>query len=187
LPWTKGLSPASPIGFAFFGSLLGKLDNIPLGHAFMMLAKRLLYKLDAKDVAGEVIGVGIEVQCFIEPLLAANERRTESESAAMKAGDIHSTCLSRALYCLTLLWAGINLVVVHETMSTACRFIEEQGHKSSLFITLTGQRTVLTLTGNEAMSLAHDEHSTGAQEHNNPHHLMILYVLTYLCAQNNLC
>ncbi|KAL7485069.1 hypothetical protein ACHAW6_010670, partial [Cyclotella cf. meneghiniana] len=169
-----GLSPASPIGFAFFGSLLAKLDNIRLGHAFMMLAKRLLYRLDAKDIAGEVIGVGIEVQCFVEPMLAANERRTEGESVAMKAGDIHSACLNRALYCLTLLWAGVNLSVVHETMSTACRFINEQGHKSSLFITQTGQMTALTLMGNEAMSLTHDEPSSSAQENNNTHHLMVL-------------
>lgn len=180
------MSPASPIGFAFFGSLLAKLDNIRLGHAFMMLAKRLLYRLDAKDIAGEVIGVGIEVQCFVEPMLAANERRTEGESVAMKAGDIHSACLNRALYCLTLLWAGVNLSVVHETMSTACRFINEQGHKSSLFITQTGQMTALTLMGNEAMSLTHDEPSSSAQENNNTHHLMVLYVLNYLCNLQNL-
>ena len=122
------MSPVSPIGFVYFGSLLGKLGNVQLGHKFILLANRVLHKLDAKHIAGEVIGVGIELQCFMEPLLAANERRVEGESAAMMAGDVQWACLSRMLYCFTLLWGGINLSAVHEAMSKSCRFMKEQGH-----------------------------------------------------------
>ncbi|KAL3805300.1 hypothetical protein HJC23_009007 [Cyclotella cryptica] len=169
-----GLSPVSPIGFAFFGSLLAKLGNIQLGYKFVLMAQRLLHKLDAKDFAGEVIGAGIEVQCFMEPLLAANERRTEGESAAMTAGDLQYACLNRVLYCLTLLWGGVNLSTVHEEISKACRFIKEQGHKTSLFIMLTGQSTVLTLIGNESVSALEDEQSRSVHENKNPHQLLIL-------------
>ena len=176
----------SPIGFAYFGSLLGKLGNIQLGHKFILLAKRVLHKLDAKNVAGEVIGVGIELQCFMEPLLAANERRVEGESAAMMAGDVQWACFNRMLYCFTLLWGGINLSAVHEAMSKACRFMREQGHRTSLFIMLTGQKTVLTLMGSKGQSLAHEEYSTSVQETKNPHHRLILYVFHHECALNYL-
>lgn len=164
----------SPIGFVYFGSLLGKLGNILLGYKFILLAKRVLHKLEAKNVAGEVIGAGIELECFMEPLLAANERRVEGESAALMVGDVQWACLNRMLYCFTLLWGGINLSAVHEAMSKACRFMKEQGHRTSLFIMLTGQQTVLALMGNKAQSLAHEEHSTSVLETKNPHHRLIL-------------
>ncbi|KAL3798700.1 hypothetical protein HJC23_004451 [Cyclotella cryptica] len=137
-----GLSPLSPIGFAFFGSLLAKLGNIQLGYKFILMAKRLLY--------------------------------SEGESAAITTGDVQSACLNRLLYCLTLLWAGVNLSAVHEAMTKASRFIKEQGHQASLFIILIGQRTVLTLMGNQSVSLTPDELSTSVEEKPNSHQLMIL-------------
>lgn len=176
----------SPIGFAFFGSLLAKLGDIQLGYKFMLMAKRLLFRLDAKTVAGEVIGTAIEVQCFLEPLLAANECRSEGESAALITGDVQAACLNRALYCLTMLWAGVNLSSVHEAMSKARSFIKEQGHHASLFIIFTGQKTVLTLMGNQAAPLTHDELSISAEDKKNPHQLMILYVFQYSRVSMNL-
>jgi hypothetical protein len=51
----------SAIGFAHFGSLLAKQGSIRAGYKFALLAKNLLDKLNAKDIAGEVINILAEI------------------------------------------------------------------------------------------------------------------------------
>eukprot|EP00804_Cyclotella_cryptica_P018768 CCRYP_007259-RA/>CCRYP_007259-RA protein AED:0.28 eAED:0.28 QI:0/1/0.66/1/1/1/3/2507/1005 len=169
-----GLSPVSPIGFAHFGSLLAKLGSIRVGHQVTLLARSLLDKLDAIEVAGEVICVVAQMQCFVEPMQSANELHIRGESASMTAGDVHWACLNRMLHCLTLFWVGVNLSTLEEAFSKACRFMREQQHKTSLIFVLTGLRTVLTLMGSKMETLIDSELSKSVEENKNPRQLVIL-------------
>jgi hypothetical protein len=59
----------SAIGFAYFGSLLAKQGSIRAGYKFALLAKNLLDKLNAKDIAGEVINILAEIVSLQMPCL----------------------------------------------------------------------------------------------------------------------
>jgi hypothetical protein len=83
------MSPVSPIGFALFGGLVANLGNIRGGHRFTKLAKTLLGSTGSTEIAGEVIWLTTEVQCFVEPMQTANEYRIQGQTTAMLAGDVH--------------------------------------------------------------------------------------------------
>ncbi|KAL3799295.1 hypothetical protein HJC23_013020 [Cyclotella cryptica] len=169
-----GLSPVSPIGFVYFGSLLAKRGNIKAGHQFTLLAKALLEKLDARDVAGEVICVATEVQFFLEPVQAAsNFFAVQGEPAAMRGGNIHWACMNRLHYCCTMFWTCSNLAVVSEMFAEASQFMREQHHRTSLLFLLPIQKIILTLIGSEAETLADNELLRSIQENKNPRHLMM--------------
>ena len=87
-----GLSPTAPIVFVCFGSLLAKAGNLQLGYQFANLSHRLLDKLNANEIRGEVITAVTEIQCFVEPMLATNELRAQGEQAAILAGDVYFGC-----------------------------------------------------------------------------------------------
>lgn len=164
----------SPIGFAHFGSLFAKLGNIRMGHQLALLAKSLLDRLDTKEVAGEVICVVAQIQCFVEPMQSANKLHIQGKSASMAAGDVHWACLNRLLYCTALFWTGANLFTLDETASKACQFMREQQHKTSLIFMLPGVRTILALMGRETEALTFRELSRNVQENKNPRQLMTL-------------
>jgi hypothetical protein len=88
----------------------------------------------------------------MEPILATNDLRAQAEHAAILAGDVYFGCISRLHYCLVLLWSGLNLNAVNESMAKACQYMKEQGENISLLITMIAHRTVLTIMGraNEA-------------------------------------
>ncbi|KAL7480275.1 hypothetical protein ACHAW6_005968 [Cyclotella cf. meneghiniana] len=160
-----GLSPVSPIGFVYFGSLLANRGNIGLGHQFTLLAKGLLEKLEAGEVAGEVICVATEVARFIEPLHTARESLTiEGESAAMAGGDIRWACLNRLQYCTMMFWACPSLSVVNEKFCEASRFMREHQHRASLSFMLPFQETTLILMGCETKDIADDDFSRSSHE-----------------------
>lgn len=155
-----GLSPTAPIVFVCFGSLLAKAGNLQIGNKFAQLAHRLLDKLNANDIKGEVICAVSELQCFVEPILTTNELRAQGEHAAILAGDVYFGCISRLHYCLVLFWAGINLDVVKESMAKACLYMKEQGEDTSLLIAMIAHRTVLCLMGRESEAPSENDLST---------------------------
>ncbi|KAL3794413.1 hypothetical protein HJC23_012950 [Cyclotella cryptica] len=144
---SHGLSPVSPIAFCYFGALLAKLGDLRVGYRFTVLAKTLLDKLESQEVAGEVLGVTTEMLCFIEPLQASNELRSQGENAAMASGDFHFACISRLKYCSTLFWSGRSLSDAKDALSRASRFMKEHGHKTCLVFLIPIERTILTLMG----------------------------------------
>lgn len=87
-----GLSPTAPIVFVAFGSLVAKAGNLQIGYKFAQLSLRLLDKLNANEIKGEVITAVTEIQCFVEPILATNELRAEGERASILAGDVYFGC-----------------------------------------------------------------------------------------------
>ncbi|KAL3769620.1 hypothetical protein ACHAWO_011566 [Cyclotella atomus] len=128
----KGLCPASPFGFACFGSFIAKMGNIAAGHRFVLLAKSLLNK-------------------------AANELRAQSEAASLRVGDVHTACLSKLQYCIGLLWVGSNLHVLQEKIAAAELFITRHENKTWLVLLYNAQRSVNILVGNERHTLAFNE------------------------------
>eukprot|EP00804_Cyclotella_cryptica_P027949 CCRYP_003834-RA/>CCRYP_003834-RA protein AED:0.03 eAED:0.03 QI:51/1/1/1/0.66/0.5/4/541/1215 len=171
-----GLSPVSPIGFVYFGSLLANRGSIRLGHRFTLLAKDLLEKLEAGEVAGEVICVATEVVRFIEPLQAAIESLAiQGESAAMAGGDIRWACINRLQYCTMMFWACPSLSVVYDKFCEASRFMKEQHHRASLSFMLPFQETTLILMGCETKAVTEDELSSSSHESRSPRHVMLLF------------
>jgi hypothetical protein len=70
----------SAIGFAHFGSLLAKQGSIRAGYKFALLAKNLLDKLNAKNLAGQVIGILAEIvssKYCVETFLLSKTSRTD--------------------------------------------------------------------------------------------------------------
>ena len=172
---STGLSSVSPVGIAYFGSLLANRGNIQLGYRFTLLAKALLEKLDAGEVAGEVMSVSTEVMRFVDPIQAVRESLAiQGESAAMAAGDIRWACINRLQYCICLFWTCSNLSVANKAFSEACQFMKEQQHRSSLFFMIAIQKTVLILMGTETETLTENDLSRSLHEKRSPRHLMIL-------------
>ena len=59
------------------------------GRRLANLGMVLLDKLDVKESRGELLCVIGEVQCMVEPLLAANEMHVVGEAASTHVGDVH--------------------------------------------------------------------------------------------------
>jgi hypothetical protein len=174
LSMSQGLSPDAPFGFACFGSCLAQLGNISVGNRFILLARALLNKLNAKESAGEVIAAIAEVTCFVEPLLAANELRIQGEAAALLVGDTYWACLCRLQYCADLLWGGTHLSAVNEKVSNAHFFIRQHEHKAILTFLLIIQKSVSLLVGTESETLTLNMLAETAQDNLNARHKWIL-------------
>ena len=124
---------------------MAKAGNICVGSRFALLSHRLLEKLKVNEIAGEVIAAVTEVQSFAEPVLATNELRAQGEQAAILAGDVFFGCICRLHYCLVLLWSGLNLDFVRDSLSKAIQYNKDQGEETCLLITIICHRTVMIL------------------------------------------
>jgi hypothetical protein len=147
---SHGMSPVSPIAFAYFGGLVANLGNVRGGHRFARLAKVLLGEMGSSEIAGEVIWLTTEIQCFVEPMQTANEYRIHGQTTAMLAGDIHWAMFNRLSYCIGLLWAGLKLPTVADAFVKVSRFMREQGHLTTLYYMLCVKRSISTLIGVES-------------------------------------
>ena len=91
-----GLCESSPVAFAYLSSFLAKRGNFELSRKCSSLALSMVDKLSApEEIASQVLLVCAEVQCFVQPLLSANELRVHGEAAAIKAGDSQFLCMNR--------------------------------------------------------------------------------------------
>jgi hypothetical protein len=168
----SGLSPAAPIAFVSFGSLLAKLGSLKTGHEFTKLAKSLLEKMGEKEYAGEVLFMVAVVACLFEPLQSSN-LHTRGEAECLAVGDGHFACFNRMMDCINIFWSGLNLSDVNRKLVDACAFMNKQQHKAGLAFVMTVQRTVLMLIG-QAEMLAGNDVSRTVQEGRSPCHMMHL-------------
>lgn len=105
-----GLSPASTVGFAVFAVLLIKRGDIRIGSPFVVLARKLLDKLDGtKEYAGEVLYICAEAATFTEPLQATHELRVNGEAESISAGDIQYACANRYRNIYAMFSGGTHL------------------------------------------------------------------------------
>jgi predicted ATPase len=169
-----GLSPAAPFGIACFGSFLAKNGNLKAGHRFVLLAKSLLNKIDAKELAGKVLCVVAETCCYMEPVLAANERRVEAEIAAISGGDTYWASTCRMQYVADLLWGGTHLSSLKSKMTEAQGFAKQCQNMTLLAFLFSVQRSIDVLLGIETELLGFDELSASVGHQTNARHKMIL-------------
>ena len=106
---SEGLSRQAPLAFAVCGSYLARLGRIELGSELTVLAQSLTQKLSAHEFAGQIQFLVADIQCCMQPLLAANESRIEGERLALTVGDVHYGCFHRLHHVMTLFWSGLEL------------------------------------------------------------------------------
>ena len=91
-----GSCASSPVAFAYLSSFLAKRSNFELSRKCSTLALSMVDRLSApEEIVSQVLMVSAETQCFLQPLLSANELRVRGEAAAIKAGDIQFLCMNR--------------------------------------------------------------------------------------------
>ena len=73
------------------------------------LAQSLMHKLGAHEFAGQIQFLVVDIQCCMQPVLAANESRIEGERLALAVGDVHYACFHRMHYVAVLFWSGMEL------------------------------------------------------------------------------
>lgn len=92
---SHGMSPVSPIAFAYFSGLVSRMGYLEKGRRLVRLSKMLIQNSEYKEVAGEVIAVVTGVRCYLEPMQAVLPAHLEGEAASMKSGDIGMACMNR--------------------------------------------------------------------------------------------
>jgi predicted ATPase len=139
-----GMSPVSSIGFAYFGQLVAKLGYFREGCRYVKVAKMLLDRIGSKEVAGEVIAVGSQVLCFVEPLQTIVEFHAEGYTIASAAGDLFGASGNTLFYCIDSFWAGVKLAECKERHHHACRLFELRGNMA-FHATITGMEKNIRL------------------------------------------
>ena len=143
-----GMSPASPLGFAHFGSFAAKLGDISGGYNYGKLARSLLNKLGFRE-NGEVICLGTHVASYIEPLQSTLEYYDEGYAAAMAAGDILQAALNMYSGYNSFFFAGVKLQTTREKGDEVIKFMRERKIGIFLMMTQCVHNSVLRLVGED--------------------------------------
>jgi predicted ATPase len=147
LSLTHGMSPVSPIGFAYYGSHLAKQGNINEGYHYVKLALSLLDKVGSRENAGEVILVCTQVKSYVEPLQAALEYHREGYSAAMASGDNTQAVINMLALNASSFFAGANLQRIQEQCDNNIQMCEERKQLIFMVQAQQVQRTLSKLIG----------------------------------------
>ena len=149
LSLTHGMSPVSPIGFAYYGSYLAKQWNISEGYHYAKLALSLLDRVGSRENAGEVIFVSTQVRLYVEPLQAALEYHNQGYAAAMASGDSHLAVINLFAFIANNFFAGANLQRMQELYTNSIHFSEERKQLIMGVQAKVVQRTVSKLIGTD--------------------------------------
>ena len=120
-----GMSGLSCIGFAFYGSYLACLGEIPTGYRYVKLAIRLAEKLNASDCMGDVLAVGGQVLGYVEPLQSVNDVMIRGHEYSLKTGNVGGATLSLALSKVCEFWGGKKLSIFMNTMDDALHSLSQ--------------------------------------------------------------
>eukprot|EP00985_Skeletonema_marinoi_P011411 scaffold5430_cov122-Skeletonema_marinoi.AAC.1 len=148
LSLAKGMSPMSPIGFVYFGSLISKRRDISSGYRYVKLALSLLDKV-GRECAGEVICIATQVKIFVEPIQAALEHHNDGYAASMVAGDVFNAVLNTLLKNSCMYVAGVKLQTILEEYEIMMRLAKENNHSIFLVHIKQLQRDILRLIGSD--------------------------------------
>eukprot|EP00804_Cyclotella_cryptica_P002796 CCRYP_009345-RA/>CCRYP_009345-RA protein AED:0.19 eAED:0.19 QI:12/1/1/1/1/0.75/4/153/1027 len=142
-----GMCDSSPVGFAYFASMLARCGEMRAGYRFAKLAKALLGQFGLKESIGDVIFTTTEVISFFEPLHTVNEYRIQGEAAALAAGDVDYACLIRLSFCGTILRTGLDLLSVKDVFAQALRYMKRRNHLTSYYYLMPSYHSVFELLG----------------------------------------
>ena len=147
LSLTHGMSPVSPLGFAYYGSHLAKSWNISEGYHYVKLAVSLLDRVGTRENAGEVIFVCTQVRLYVEPLQATLEYHHQGYAAAMASGDSNLAAANLFAFNASKFFAGANLQRMQEKNANSIQFSEERKQLIVAVQSKLVQRTVSKLIG----------------------------------------
>eukprot|EP00804_Cyclotella_cryptica_P022353 CCRYP_015913-RA/>CCRYP_015913-RA protein AED:0.01 eAED:0.01 QI:137/1/1/1/0.66/0.5/4/982/1465 len=97
--------------------------------------------------AGEVIFNSTQVLCFHFPLPSVNEYRLRGQDAALAAGDVPFACGLKLANCVTLFWAGSNLISTKDVYTHAGRYMKGQNNLTSYNLLRLSYNAILALLG----------------------------------------
>eukprot|EP00804_Cyclotella_cryptica_P014030 CCRYP_002508-RA/>CCRYP_002508-RA protein AED:0.03 eAED:0.03 QI:1061/1/1/1/1/1/4/164/1320 len=159
-----GICDSSPVGFAYFASVLAKCGEMRDGYRFAKLAKALLDQVGSKETLGDVIFTTTEVLSFFEPLHTVNEYRIQGEAAALASGDVEYACLIRLSYCGTILRTGLDLLSVKDVFAQALRYMKRQNHLTGYYYLLPSNYSILVLLDEAVSETVTEDQLTNRQQ-----------------------
>ena len=173
LTLSHGVSEASPLAFAFFGSMLGKLGNIEKGYQYANLARQLVEENPTfyESCRGEVIASAAELSCYVEPAQAVLPLFIEACERCMSAGDAANACVSMMYYCNEAYIAGVALPTIKEKCSEARQLMKRLNHYQALSHLVIIERHLQSLMGPSWEGVHHnaEEEEEEEVEGTNPH------------------
>jgi len=127
LSLSEGISPTSPVGFAYFSQLLGGVGQFQEAFRYAKLSHRLLDKMGTREVAGTVIAIESQIRCFVEPVQAAVDLHLQGYDIAMASGDTQGAFHNLISHFVTLFWSGANLQICKNQFGTVLGVLEKHG------------------------------------------------------------
>ncbi|KAL3795154.1 hypothetical protein HJC23_007382 [Cyclotella cryptica] len=172
-----GWCGSSPVGFAYFASVLAQCGEMQGCYRFAKLAKSLVHQVGLKEYLGQVISTTTDVLCFFEPLQAVNEHRIQGAAAALGTGDVESACMIKLFYCGTILSTTSNLSSANDVVSQALSYMTRQNHLASYNYVLLLHENILVLLGQVASGTLTEERMTNRHKMNFYYQKMFLFFL----------
>ena len=166
LSLARGMSPMSPLGFAYFGQLLARLGDFQSGCRYVRIGKKLLDKLGSKEVAGEVIAIGTQILSFLQPIQSTLESHVEGHNTAMAAGDVHSALLNSLAFVGMLFQSGRSLVDCRTKYSETCQLFAQHNHYVFLSQALKAANNVARLMGANDASISELSSTRNVKDNN---------------------
>jgi hypothetical protein len=171
---SHGMCETSPLAFALFGSMLGKLGNIEQGYQYTKLAKQLIEENASYESSGVVIATATELLCYVEPVQAVVPVFIEARERSMSAGDATNACVTMMYYCNEAYISGLFLPRLEEKCSEARQLMKQLGHFAVLSHLVILERHLQPLMG---ASCGGDHGPEEEMEETNPH--TIFYSLVF--------
>ena len=140
-----GVSGLSSVGFAFYGSFLACLGDIPAGYRYVKIGIKLAEKLNARECMCEVLAVGCQVMGYVEPLQSVIDLMIRGHEYGLKVGNTSNAILSLSLSTTCSFWSGKQLSFVKSDM---LRVMSSHSTLVWMLQTLPLYRTVLAMIGN---------------------------------------
>lgn len=142
-----GISPLSPLGFAFYGSFLASMGDIREGCRFAKISRKLLDRIGTKQSRGNVAAYATQIMAYVEPVQSVLECHVDGHKAAMAAGSTSYALLNLFLRSGLHYWSGKSLSTTKSALEEITRLIKQHKHLMLLVLLMPLSRTVSTLQG----------------------------------------
>ncbi|KAL7547548.1 hypothetical protein ACHAWF_010831 [Thalassiosira exigua] len=142
-----GMSPLSPMGFTHFAQLLARLGSFDEARRYVGIAQKLSERKAFNECGGDVVCVGTQVMCFLEPVQSLLEKHVEGQTNSQLSGDIPGLLYNSVVYVATVFWAGKPLSFCREANEQAHRLMRERWSLMMLSHLIYHEKNVLRLIG----------------------------------------
>lgn len=182
LTLSHGMCETSPLAFALFGSMLGKLGNIEKGYQYTKLAKQLVEENTFYESSGVVLASASQLLCYVEPVQAVVPLFIEARERSMSAGDAANACISMLYYINEAYVSGVDLLKLKEKCFQARQLVKQLGHFAALSHLVIIERHLQSLMGATWEGEHHVPEDEEEVNEANPH--AIYYSIVYKLINN---